>query len=470
MRDKVRAVGRWFADLPGGRTTKFAVLAVWLIILIVIGPLAGKFEDAQENDPADYLPGKAESVQAIDALEDFPSGDIAEAITVFSRDSGLTAGDRARSPRDDRRRPPRGSRRDRPADPLQGRQRGPADHPDHGRGRKQRGRRAARRRDRRHQGRRRGPSRGSRGQGDRAGRLLGRRDRRLRLDQRGPALRDRGARADPADHHLPQPDLLADPVLLGDPRRGDLARDGLSARRGRSDGDGAVGRDPAGAGLRRRHRLRPAARLAIPGRAATSRGQARCGPRRDAQGGPGDRRLGGDRDGRAADADAGRGQRHVRARPDRGHGGRPGDDRDADDPSRAARDHRAPGLLAVHPAGRQRGHRRDARHLEPDRGLGRPRPSSRLDRDHRRPAGPLPRPDPAQQRPDQRQRLPRRRRLGGGPEADREELPGRRQRADQRRRHRRVQARRGRDAVAPAPGVAEISPRRSRGRPAPSSR
>ena len=95
MRDKVRAVGRWFADLPGGRGTKFAVLGVWLVILVVIGPLAGKFEDVQENDPADYLPGKAESVQAINELEEFPSGDISDAITVFNRDSGLTAGDRA---------------------------------------------------------------------------------------------------------------------------------------------------------------------------------------------------------------------------------------------------------------------------------------------------------------------------------------------------------------------------------------
>ena len=95
MRDKVRAVGRWFADLPGGRGTKFAVLGVWLVILVVIGPLAGKFEDVQENDPADYLPGKAESVQAINELEEFPSGDISDAITVFNRDGGLTAGDRA---------------------------------------------------------------------------------------------------------------------------------------------------------------------------------------------------------------------------------------------------------------------------------------------------------------------------------------------------------------------------------------
>ncbi len=99
-------MGRRFADFPGGRRTKFVVVAVWLLVLFAIGPLAGKFEDAQENDPADYLPAKAESVQAIEALEDYPSGDIANAITVFHRPGGLDErrphGDRP-DPRADRR-------------------------------------------------------------------------------------------------------------------------------------------------------------------------------------------------------------------------------------------------------------------------------------------------------------------------------------------------------------------------------
>jgi putative drug exporter of the RND superfamily len=83
------------AQLPGGRRTKFAVIAVWLVVLFAIGPLAGKFEDAQENDPADYLPADAESVKTLDRLDGFPSDDEADAITVFHRDGGLTAEDRA---------------------------------------------------------------------------------------------------------------------------------------------------------------------------------------------------------------------------------------------------------------------------------------------------------------------------------------------------------------------------------------
>ena len=95
MTDRLRSIGRSLGQLPGGRRTKFAVIGVWLVIAVAIGPLSGKFEDAQENDPADYLPANAESVKAIDELEEFPSGDQADAITVFHRDGGLTGEDRA---------------------------------------------------------------------------------------------------------------------------------------------------------------------------------------------------------------------------------------------------------------------------------------------------------------------------------------------------------------------------------------
>ncbi|MDP9189211.1 MAG: MMPL family transporter [Actinomycetota bacterium] len=95
MSERIKSIGRWFADLPAGRRTKWAILAVWIVVLFAMGPLAGKFEDAQENDPADYLPGKAESVKAIDELEAYPSGDIADAITVFNREGGLTPEDNA---------------------------------------------------------------------------------------------------------------------------------------------------------------------------------------------------------------------------------------------------------------------------------------------------------------------------------------------------------------------------------------
>jgi putative drug exporter of the RND superfamily len=92
---KLRSIAGSLAELPGGRRTKFAVITVWVVILFAIGPLAGKFEDAQENDPADYLPANAESVRTLDRLDGFPSDDQADAITVFHRDGGLSAADTA---------------------------------------------------------------------------------------------------------------------------------------------------------------------------------------------------------------------------------------------------------------------------------------------------------------------------------------------------------------------------------------
>ncbi len=91
----MKNVTRSLFQLPGGRRTKFAVVGVWLLIAMAIGPLSGKFEDAQKNDPIDYLPGSAESVKALQALEEFPSADQADAITVFRRADGLTGADRA---------------------------------------------------------------------------------------------------------------------------------------------------------------------------------------------------------------------------------------------------------------------------------------------------------------------------------------------------------------------------------------
>jgi RND superfamily putative drug exporter len=95
VRHRLRSRAGSLAQVPGGRRTKFAVIAVWLVVLVAIGPLAGKFEDAQENDPADYLPANAESVKTLDRLDGFPSDDEADAITVFHREGGLTAKDRA---------------------------------------------------------------------------------------------------------------------------------------------------------------------------------------------------------------------------------------------------------------------------------------------------------------------------------------------------------------------------------------
>ena len=91
----------------------------------------------------------------------------------------------------------------------------------------------------------------------------------------------------PADRHLPLADLLGDPVLRGRARRGRVARRRLPAGRGGRDDQRPDRRHPARARLRRRHRLRAAARVPLPRGAAPPRGQARGGARsRCASAGP----------------------------------------------------------------------------------------------------------------------------------------------------------------------------------------
>ena len=58
---------------PAGRRAKWVVLAAGLVVLFVAGSFAGKFEEVQKNDPASYLPGGAESVQALEEGRSSPA-------------------------------------------------------------------------------------------------------------------------------------------------------------------------------------------------------------------------------------------------------------------------------------------------------------------------------------------------------------------------------------------------------------
>lgn len=82
--------------LPAGRRAKWVVFAVWLIgILVAVGPaqLPSKFTEAEDNESSSYLPGDAESTEALEAAEELQGGEIAPAVIVYRRDSGLTPAD-----------------------------------------------------------------------------------------------------------------------------------------------------------------------------------------------------------------------------------------------------------------------------------------------------------------------------------------------------------------------------------------
>jgi RND superfamily putative drug exporter len=82
---------------PAGKRAKWVVFALWFVgIFIAFGAnLPGKFADAESNEATSYLPGSAESTDALNATEALQKGEIAPAVIVFRRESGLTPADRA---------------------------------------------------------------------------------------------------------------------------------------------------------------------------------------------------------------------------------------------------------------------------------------------------------------------------------------------------------------------------------------
>jgi RND superfamily putative drug exporter len=72
-----------------GRRRRLVVLGVWVLAAATLGPLAGRFEQAQQNEPATFLPGGAESVKVLEAAKGFPSGEQTPAVAVFRDPGGL---------------------------------------------------------------------------------------------------------------------------------------------------------------------------------------------------------------------------------------------------------------------------------------------------------------------------------------------------------------------------------------------
>ncbi|HEY6731723.1 MAG TPA: MMPL family transporter [Solirubrobacterales bacterium] len=85
-----------FFTFPAGRRSKWVVFAVWFFAIFVAAGPAGlpeKFEEAENNEATSYLPGDAESTAALNATEELQNGEIAPAVVIFRRESGLTPGD-----------------------------------------------------------------------------------------------------------------------------------------------------------------------------------------------------------------------------------------------------------------------------------------------------------------------------------------------------------------------------------------
>jgi putative drug exporter of the RND superfamily len=96
----IRRVATW----PCGRRTKWFVLAFWVLLLVVAGPLAGKLNSAQKNDTSAWLPKNAESTKVLNASAKFRPNDTLPALVVYDRGgTAITPADQAKAAGDAQR-------------------------------------------------------------------------------------------------------------------------------------------------------------------------------------------------------------------------------------------------------------------------------------------------------------------------------------------------------------------------------
>ncbi|WP_253209273.1 MMPL family transporter [Streptomyces niphimycinicus] len=91
------AAGPPSGPAPGGkrrRSLPWALIAGWVLLLLVAVPFAGKLEGVKRDTAIDYLPAGADSTQVARLQERLPGGDTIDLVLVYHRDGGLTDADR----------------------------------------------------------------------------------------------------------------------------------------------------------------------------------------------------------------------------------------------------------------------------------------------------------------------------------------------------------------------------------------
>ncbi len=91
--ERPEATTRLFG-LPSGPRAKWVVALVWLAIAVAAGSVSSKFQGAQKNDLASYLPGDAQSSRVLAAANRIGGGDqVTPAVIVYERRAKLTSTD-----------------------------------------------------------------------------------------------------------------------------------------------------------------------------------------------------------------------------------------------------------------------------------------------------------------------------------------------------------------------------------------
>jgi RND superfamily putative drug exporter len=79
-----------------GRFVAWLSLALWVVVAVLLLPLANRGAEAQSTDAAGLLPRDAETTRAVErARSAFPGSDAPVAVVVYARDTGITAADLA---------------------------------------------------------------------------------------------------------------------------------------------------------------------------------------------------------------------------------------------------------------------------------------------------------------------------------------------------------------------------------------
>ncbi len=93
-------IARRLTAMPCGRRSKWVVLALWIVLLVALGPLAGKLTGAENNQASSWLPGSAESTRVVNLQGRFTSIQDVPAVVVYDRATGITPADRAKAAAD----------------------------------------------------------------------------------------------------------------------------------------------------------------------------------------------------------------------------------------------------------------------------------------------------------------------------------------------------------------------------------
>src|SRR4029450_9927583 len=91
---------RRFASAVCGRRVKWVVLAFWIVVTVVLGGFGAKLADVEDNETVNWLPGSAESTQALEETPASRSDTTLAAVVVYERDGGVTEADIAKAQAD----------------------------------------------------------------------------------------------------------------------------------------------------------------------------------------------------------------------------------------------------------------------------------------------------------------------------------------------------------------------------------